>query len=123
MSLLSFENPNGFLYVIADSHLDENIAPGNEFVEMLLKLENPHTIVLLGDLFKIWLAPQKYWNEIHHIVLEGIKTLRDRGCYVVFIVGNREMLLPRKLDARWKEILPFTHLSHNDWYIKWGRKN
>ena len=123
MPLLSYENPNGFLYVVADSHLDEDIAPGNEFVEMLLKLENPHTIVFLGDLFKIWLAPKKYWNEIHNNVLNGLKTLRDRGCNVVFIAGNREMLLPRKLNSRWKEILPFTHLSHSDWYLKWGRKD
>ena len=83
---------------------------------MLLKLENPHTIVFLGDLFKIWLAPQKYWNEIHHIVLNGVKKLREGGCNVVFIAGNREMLLPRKLDDRWKEILPLDseNMSHSN---------
>ena len=122
MSWLNFPNPNGSLYIVADSHLDESMAPGDEFVEMLVKLDNPHTIVLLGDLFKIWLAPQKYWTELHYNVLTGLRKLRDRGCNVVFIVGNREMLLPRKLDKRWEKILPFSYLSHGEYYLKWGNK-
>jgi len=44
MSILDVPDPDGFLYIVADSHLDEKNAPAEEFVEMLVQLENPHTI-------------------------------------------------------------------------------
>ncbi len=122
MSILNVSEPDGTLYIIADSHLDENFAPAEEFVEMLAQLENPHTVVFLGDLFKIWLAPKKFWTDLHHKTMSGFERLRDGGCNVVFIAGNREMLLPRKLTERWKKILPFTHLSNSDWFLNWGQK-
>ena len=43
-SVINVPEPEGNLYIIADSHLDESIAPAKEFVEMLSKLENPHTV-------------------------------------------------------------------------------
>ena len=70
MTVLNVSKPDGFLYFVADSHLDEDLAPAKEFVEMLLQLQNPHTVVFLGDLFKIWLAPQKFWTDLHHETME-----------------------------------------------------
>ena len=122
MTVLNVSKPDGFLYIVADSHLDEDLAPAKEFVEMLLQLQNPHTVVFLGDLFKIWLAPQKFWTELHYETMEGFAQLRDRGCNVVFLAGNREMLLPRKLTDKWKKIIPFTHLAHSEWFLNWGDK-
>jgi UDP-2,3-diacylglucosamine hydrolase len=121
-SALNVSEPDGFLYIVADSHLDESIALAKEFVEMLSQLENPHTVVFLGDLFKIWLAPQKFWTDLHRETMKGFEQLRDSGSNVVFIAGNREMLLPRKLTDHWKKIIPFTHLSHSDWFLNWGGK-
>ncbi len=123
MNSLKVSDPNGFLYIITDSHLDDLKSPADEFVEMLKKLDTPHTVVCLGDLFKIWLAPEKYWTDIHFKVFSEFKRLRDIGCNVVFIAGNREMLLPRKYDEIWKKILPFTHLSNHDLYLRWGKKS
>ena len=122
MSVLNVYEPDGFLYIVADSHLDEEYAPANEFVEMLSQLHNPHTVVFLGDLFKIWLAPKKCWTELHYNTMKGFAKLRDKGTNVVFIAGNREMLLPKKLDNYWKKIIPFTHLSHSEWFLNWGKK-
>ena len=53
MPELNITEPDGKLYIVTDSHLDENIAPASQFVEMLGKLEDPHTVVFLGDLFVI----------------------------------------------------------------------
>ena len=53
MSELNITEPDGKLYIVTDSHLDENIAPASQFVEMLEQLEDPHTVVFLGDLFVI----------------------------------------------------------------------
>ena len=122
MSVLNVPEPEGFLYIVADSHLDDSIAPAKEFVEMLSQLENPHTVVFLGDLFKIWLAPKKFWTDLHRDTMKGFEHIRDSGSNVVFIAGNREMLLPRKLNDHWKRIIPFTHLSHSDWFLNWGGK-
>ena len=122
ISALNVSEPDGFLYIVTDSHLDESIAPAKEFVEMLLQLENSHTVVFLGDLFKIWLAPQKFWTELHRETMTGFQHLRDRGINIVFLAGNREMLLPRKLTDKWKKIIPFTHLSHGDFFLSWGGK-
>ena len=34
--------PDGLLYIVTDSHLDDKNAPAEEFVEMLTKLETNH---------------------------------------------------------------------------------
>ena len=122
MPELNVSNPDGLLYIVTDSHLDEKSAPATEFAEMLSQLENPHTVVFLGDLFVIWLAPPKFWTGMHRKVMSGFQRLKDKGCNVVFIAGNRDMLLPRKFTERWKQSLPFTHFIHNDWYLNWGSK-
>ena len=122
MSELNISNPDGKLYIVTDSHLDENIAPASQFVEMLEELENPHTVVFLGDLFVIWLAPPKFWTAMHRKVMLGFQDLKDKGCNVVFIAGNRDMLLPREFNTKWQKILPFTHFIYKDWYLKWGEK-
>ena len=46
MPKLHITEPNGKLYIVTDSHLDENIAPASEFVEMLGQLEDPHTVAV-----------------------------------------------------------------------------
>ncbi len=122
MPELNVSNPDSLLYIVTDSHLDEKSAPATEFAEMLSQLENPHTVVFLGDLFVIWLAPPKFWTGMHRKVMSGFQRLKDKGCNVVFIAGNRDMLLPRKFTERWKQSLPFTHFIHNDWYLNWGSK-
>lgn len=122
MTELNVADPDGKLYIVTDTHLDENIAPASQFAEMLAQLENPHTVVFLGDLFVIWLAPSKYWTDMHRTVMSGFKRLKDKGCNVVFIAGNRDMLLPRRFTERWQNILPFTHFIHNEWYLNWGQK-
>ncbi len=60
---MNITEPDGKLYIFTDSHLDETIAPTSQFVEMLRQLEDPHTVVFLGDLFVIWLAPPKFLDR------------------------------------------------------------
>ena len=97
MTVLKVSEPDGLLYIVTDSHLDDQNAPAEEFVEMLTKLEIPHTVVFLGDLFKIWLAPPKFWTDLHRQVIFEFECLKKRCSNVVFISGNREMLLPGNL--------------------------
>ena len=62
---------------------------------MLQGLENPALIVLLGDLFKVWLALPKFWDSQVRTLLEGLQRLRAEGTPLWFVVGNREFFLPR----------------------------
>ena len=87
MSELNITEPDGKLYIVTDSHLDENIAPASQFVEMLEQLEDPHTVVFLGDLFVIWLAPPKFWTDMHRTVWSGFQNVKDSGGKVVVIAG------------------------------------
>ena len=89
MPKLHITEPDGKLYIVTDSHLDENIAPASEFVEMLGQLEDPHTVVFLGDLFVIWLAPPKFWTELHRTVMSGFLDLKDRGCNCLLYTSPR----------------------------------
>ncbi|GIT73891.1 MAG: hypothetical protein Ct9H300mP28_37050 [Pseudomonadota bacterium] len=65
MPKLHITEPERETYIITDSiwmrilHLHQNLW------KMLGQLEDPHTVVFLGDLFVIWLAPPKFWTELH----------------------------------------------------------
>ena len=68
MNSLKVSDPDGFLYIIADSHLDELIAPADEFVEMLAKLETPQTTVcwvrfIDSALSTLWQMPSYFLRE------------------------------------------------------------
>lgn len=118
---LSIPTPQSFLYFLADSHLDYSMAPYQEFNEMLKKLESPEAIVLMGDLFKVWLAMPKYWADINREVMACLSELREKGVKIFFVIGNREVLLPRKWTAKAQATFPFNELIPNDCILEWGK--
>ena len=122
MQEIHIPHPNGNLYIITDSHLEYSETSYGSFIKMLTKLQSPHTIICLGDLFKAWLSLPKFWETFHFEVMEAFETLRKRKCNVIFIGGNRELLLPKNYDEYWKKSFPFTHLAHHDFYISWGNQ-
>ncbi|MGK5091262.1 metallophosphoesterase [Deltaproteobacteria bacterium TL4] len=122
MKTINIDHPEGYLYIVSDSHLDQELAPYEEFIEMLDHLEDPHTLICLGDLFKVWLALPQFWSPFHRKVMEAFQQLRQKGVQVIFVVGNRELLLPRSYSAHGKNYFPFTHLFHHDCYLQWGTR-
>ncbi len=116
---LAINDPYGNLYIVADSHLDHLDVPYGEFIEMLNMLARPQMLVCLGDLFRIWLAPPKFWTDSQRRVMVAFSRLRERGCEVVFVAGNREMLLPRNLNGIREQRLPFDYLSTGEWRLEW----
>jgi UDP-2,3-diacylglucosamine hydrolase len=114
---------DGYLYLIADSHLGDRRAPPGEFVAMLRGLERPRAVVFLGDLFTVWLAPPKYREPVAQEVLAGFQSLRDRGAYTVFVVGNREFFLPRSAAEAQRWGLPFDAIVPGAAVLTWaGRR-
>ncbi len=123
MTQIIVSDPINYLYIIADSHLDHNSVPYQEFIAMLAQLDRPQVVVCLGDLFKVWLALPKFWASINQEVMQAFKLLTtERQTEVVFVAGNREVLLPRKWNEHWKAIYPFTHLIRDYCFLTWGEQ-
>jgi UDP-2,3-diacylglucosamine pyrophosphatase LpxH len=119
---LSIPDPDGNLYLVTDSHLDYESAPFGEFIDFLDSLSHVHTLVCLGDLFKLWLADQRYWTNLHKEVLSAFERLRKRSSQVILVAGNREFLLPKNINQLQKSRLPFSQLTLGKGYLTWGSK-
>lgn len=122
MAPISFPHPSKNLYIVTDSHLDYESAPYQEFVTMLAQMENPQVVICLGDLFKVWLALPKFWLPLNQAVMAAFEKLKNAGVVVIFVMGNREVLLPRHWNEHWKKKFPFTHLIRDSVHLDWGEQ-
>jgi UDP-2,3-diacylglucosamine pyrophosphatase LpxH len=116
---LHFPQPTGSLYIVSDSHLDQQSAPAAEFVNMLDALPDAQVVLCLGDLFKVWLAHPRFWSRLNREVMHGFWRLKECGATNVFVVGNREVLVPHDHRPERQE-LPFEHIAHDELEVKWG---
>ena len=91
---IDLEGQPGAAYVVADTHLGDARATPEAFLNMLAALPDPGVVIFLGDLFKVWLALPRFANDTVRAVLAGMTRLRARGARLVFVVGNREYLVP-----------------------------
>lgn len=111
---------DGYVYLIADSHLGGAAAPVEPFIAMLDALEMPRAVVFLGDLFTVWLAPPKYREPTAQRVLDAFGALRDRGAHTVFVVGNREFFLPATAQEAQIWGIPFDTIVPGAAVLSWA---
>ena len=100
----------GYVYLIADSHLGDARSPTGGFFDMLHQLPKANMVIFLGDLFKVWLAIPKFWDKHTREILQGFEDLRQSGVEILFVVGNREYFLPREKSKAQARGLPFDTL-------------
>ncbi len=82
---------DGDLVLVADVHIGRDDPDLPAFLAFLeARAEDTAVLVLLGDIFSLWLGREKYTEEHHRAVLDGCAALRARGTRVVFVEGNRE---------------------------------
>jgi UDP-2,3-diacylglucosamine hydrolase len=117
--------PDGCVYLVADSHLGDARAPVAGFLAMLerLRAERTHParlLVLLGDLFTVWLALPKFWDRQARALLGGLHDLRAAGVPVWLVVGNREFFVPRDPAAARAQGLPFDAVIPDAAVLAWG---
>ncbi|MDH4122135.1 MAG: metallophosphoesterase [Deltaproteobacteria bacterium] len=112
----------GTVVFLADSHLGDARAPDDEFTAWLDGLRGVAVLVLLGDLFKVWLAPPKYWAGLHQRVMAALERLEARGTQVVLVVGNREYFLPRLAANAKRRGMPFGWVVHEACVLAWNGK-
>ncbi|MGH8311570.1 MAG: UDP-2,3-diacylglucosamine diphosphatase, partial [Steroidobacteraceae bacterium] len=75
---------------IADLHLDVGDAElVRGFVRWLTVLERPPRLVILGDLFDVWVGRAQERMPGAPLVLDALKALRERGCEIAIVPGNR----------------------------------
>ncbi len=83
--------------VLADAHLG---GPGGEPGPLLAQLDEigarrPERLVLLGDLFQVWVGYPQYETPEIRAFLAGVARVRAAGVPVDYIEGNRDFFLAR----------------------------
>ena len=94
--------------VIADLHLDladpNSVAP---FLAFLASLQNCPQLVVLGDLFDVWVGPAQMSAGEAPRVLGALAHLEKQGTQLIVVHGNRDFLLEERFAERvWGKLLP-----------------
>jgi UDP-2,3-diacylglucosamine hydrolase len=81
---------------IGDVHLDRGDAALSEFQSYLRGLAgHAGRIVLMGDLFNLWIGSAELEQEHHRRVLEALVAARAEGTEVHYLEGNRDYRISR----------------------------
>ncbi len=76
---------------IGDVHLDEGDPQLKDFLSFLDGLpEIAGTVVLMGDLFEVWIGRPELEQSHHRAVADKLGDLRRRGVRVLYLEGNRD---------------------------------
>jgi len=86
---------NDRVAVVADAHLGGPGGPARPLVEQLRRLpgEGCGRLVLLGDLFQIWIGDSRYEIPDIALMVDALTELRAAGVHVDYIEGNRDFFL------------------------------
>ncbi len=107
--------PDRDLVFVGDVHLDRGDAALAEFVSYLRGLaERARRIVLMGDLFNLWIGSPELEQEHHREVLGALAAMRAQGTEIHYLEGNRDYRVSRiHLGAAFDAVS--TEGLHEDW--------
>lgn len=93
--------------VIADAHLGGPGGPPEPLVEQLDALEagSCERLVLLGDLFHVWVGIRRFETPEVAPVMGALERLRHRGVRIDYVEGNRDFFLEGSHYARFFDTL------------------
>lgn len=115
---------NGDLVLVSDVHIGRDDPQLPEFLAFLGDLAGKAgEVVLLGDIFSLWLGLPRYTEAHHRAVLEACRNLRRTGTRVVFIEGNREFYTRYWRGGPFDEVdeqLARAAWSSRNWYLAHG---
>jgi UDP-2,3-diacylglucosamine hydrolase len=88
-------SPAGRVAVVADAHLGGPGGDARPLVEQLRRLPEGgcRRLVLMGDLFQIWIGQRRYETPDIVEVVAALAELRRQGVRVDYIEGNRDFFL------------------------------
>lgn len=85
--------------VVADAHLGSAPEDGEAFLWFLERTAKGATrLVLLGDLFDLWLGAERLQTPGQRRVVEALRGLRRQGVRLWYVEGNRDYFLGRILS-------------------------
>lgn len=81
--------------LIADSHLGGPGGPAGPFIAQLEALpgQGCHHLVLLGDIFQVWVGSRRFETPEIAAVVSVLCDLRRQGIRVDYVEGNRDFFL------------------------------
>jgi len=87
----------GRVAVVADAHLGGPGGPAAPLVEQLRELpaQGCSHLLLLGDLFQLWIGDRRYETADIVQVVDALVALRRDGLKVEYIEGNRDFFIGR----------------------------
>lgn len=90
------------ILVVSDVHLNGE-DPGT--LETFLQFLQRHaagcgTIVILGDLFDLWLGPPALQEPYHRRLVESLEQFRRRGVQLLYVEGNRDLFVAHHFGGR-----------------------
>lgn len=89
------------LAFVGDVHLDRDDPDVEAFVRLLDGLAGRvRAIVLVGDLFNLWIASPEFEGPHHEAVLRAVREVRAQGTAVHYVEGNRDYRIRRSLAGR-----------------------
>lgn len=98
--------------IVSDAHLAGGATELAAFVRFLATLpDDVGTLVLLGDIFALWVAHPAQTLAHHQAVLAAVAQLRARRVRVLFVEGNREFGVARWQAAAFDAVLPEVDLA------------
>jgi UDP-2,3-diacylglucosamine hydrolase len=87
--------------LIADAHLGGPGGPGAPLAGQLRALPGLgcDRLLLLGDLFQVWVGDRRYETEDVRVVVGALRELRRAGVWVGYVEGNRDFFLDGSVYA------------------------
>ncbi|MDX1779025.1 MAG: hypothetical protein R3339_09100, partial [Thermodesulfobacteriota bacterium] len=89
-------------YFAADIHLERDENTKRELFLSFVKMvkDKRGDLYILGDLFDYWANNRRIMKD-NSAVLEALADLASQGSKVTFLIGNRDLLLGKKVLSRY----------------------
>ena len=86
------------IYFVADIHLERNENTKRDLFLSFVKMvkDKRGDLYILGDLFDYWANNRRIMKD-NSAVLEALADLASQGSKVAFLIGNRDLLLGKKV--------------------------
>jgi UDP-2,3-diacylglucosamine hydrolase len=87
----------GDLVLAADSHLNQEVGHTEHFLRFLREVgPTADTLILVGDIFDLWIARRGLELPFHRDVVEALRALRRQGVHVRYVEGNRDYFVAER---------------------------
>ena len=88
--------------VVADCHLGGPGGPAEPLLAQLEELPDQgcEQLVLLGDIFHVWVGSDRFETSVVRQVLTALERLRQRGVRLDYVEGNRDFFIADSRYAR-----------------------